>query len=145
SPFHLLGKDAPSGRHFFECPLDQWVFCFRRAPLGFGRFLSAHLRPGRHGRRTLESRSSSNSANYAQATVLVGAAVQEAGRPGGSGLLLFAFLHDDQCQPTYATRCWASASAAVLGCVGSVRTVAFCPSQSRVSKTISPSGNSSAS
>jgi hypothetical protein len=60
-------------------------------------------------------------------------------------VVLFAFLHDDQCQPTYAARCWASASAAVLGCVGSVRTVAFCPSQSRVSKTISPSGNSSAS
>src|SRR5215831_411578 len=54
-------------------------------------------------------------------------------------------LHDDHDQPTYAARCWASASAAVLGCVGSVRTVAFCPSQSRVSKTISPSGNSSAS
>src|SRR5262249_25664504 len=63
-------------------------------------------------------------------------------RPRGRGrpVLLFAFLHDDQCQPTYATRCWASASAAVLACVGSVRTVAFCPSQSRVSKTISPSG-----
>jgi hypothetical protein len=58
---------------------------------------------------------------------------------------LFAVLHDDGCQPTCATRCWASASAAVLACVGSVRTDAFWPSQSRVSKTISPSGNSSAS
>ena len=59
--------------------------------------------------------------------------------------LLFASLHDHECQPTWATRCWAAASAAVLDCVGSVRTVAFCPSQSRVSSTILPSGNSSAS
>jgi hypothetical protein len=59
--------------------------------------------------------------------------------------LLSAVIHDDECQPTWATRCWASVSPAVLGCVGSVRTVALCPSQSRVSSTISPSGNSSAS
>jgi len=54
-------------------------------------------------------------------------------------------LHDNECQPTWVTRCWASSLLAVLDCVGSVRTVAFCPSQSRVSSTILPSGNSSAS
>src|SRR5262245_50682319 len=59
--------------------------------------------------------------------------------------LSFAVLHGGECQPTWAARSWTSASVEALGCVGSVRTVASCPSQSRVSRTISPSGNSSAS
>jgi len=70
--------------------------------------------------------------------------LQEGGRPKERPELLFAVVHDDECQPTWATRCWASLLA-VFDRVGSVRTVAFCPSQSRVSRTISPSGNSSAS
>src|SRR5947207_7384976 len=28
SPLHLLGKDAPPGCYFFECPLDERVFAF---------------------------------------------------------------------------------------------------------------------
>ena len=48
---------------------------------------------------------------------------------------MFAVLHGGECQPTWGARCWTSASAEALGCVGSVRTVAFCPSQSRVSRT----------
>src|SRR5262249_44070960 len=58
---------------------------------------------------------------------------------------LLAVLNDNEYQPTWATRRRASSLLAVFDCVGSVRTVAFCPSQSRVSSTILPSGNSSAS
>src|SRR5262245_34485490 len=42
-------------------------------------------------------------------------------------------LHYDHDQPTDAVRCCACASAAVLGCVVNVRTVAFGHSRSRVS------------
>src|SRR5262249_8819448 len=59
--------------------------------------------------------------------------------------LSFAVLDGSECQPTWAARSWTFVSVEALGCVGSVRTVASCPSQSRVSRTISPSGNSSAS
>jgi hypothetical protein len=47
-PDNLLGERKPPSRHFFECALNRWIACARRALLGRSRFLSVHIRTQRH-------------------------------------------------------------------------------------------------
>jgi hypothetical protein len=56
-----------------------------------------------------------------------------------------AYLCAEAFQPTKLTRSWSRASSSVFGWAGNCRTVAAWPSDKSVSRTVRPSGNSSAS
>src|SRR5262249_23201118 len=44
-PLHLLGKQQPAARHFFECAFYGRAICLRGTILGLGRSMSVLIRP----------------------------------------------------------------------------------------------------